>query len=63
VIKTLLKILMILIMLFGLALSILNFLSVENQAIGPKVPEGQVEGTRIVLPDGSIDCQGAPSNC
>jgi hypothetical protein len=60
--KKILKIIMIAIMLLGITLSIINFISVENQA---RIPEAgsSMEGTIIVNPDGTIDCQGAPSNC
>jgi hypothetical protein len=53
---------MILIMLLGITLSILNFISIENQA---KVKPATVtdEGTIIVMPDGRLACQGAPLNC
>ncbi|MGD2090838.1 MAG: hypothetical protein PVH61_31990 [Candidatus Aminicenantes bacterium] len=61
-IKKTIKVIMILIMLLGITLSILNFISIENQA---KVKPATVtdEGTIIVMPDGRLACQGAPLNC
>lgn len=61
-IKIVLKIIMIAIMLLGITLSIINFISVENQAMIHESGSGS-EGTIIVNPDGTIDCQGPPLNC
>ena len=64
VVKGILKIVLVIIMLLGMTISIFNFLSIENQAIGPKTPgEQDEEGTIVVLPDGRLGCQGAPLNC
>lgn len=61
-INRVLKIVMILIMLLGITLSIINFISIESHAGIPDAGVG-LSGTIVILPDGSIDCQGAPSNC
>ncbi|MFC2146385.1 hypothetical protein ACFLRT_03385 [Acidobacteriota bacterium] len=63
VVKRTLKIVLVIIMLVGMTISVFNLLSVENQAIGIQVPGEQGDGTTIVLPDGGIDCQGAPLDC
>lgn len=60
--KRTLKIVLVIIMLFGITLCISNMLSIANQA---KIPEGGIgfEDTIVELPDGTFDCQGFPLDC
>lgn len=62
VLKRTLKIVLVIIMIFGLMLSISNLLSIESQAKGPEGGIGY-EDTIIVNPDGTIDCQGPEYDC
>jgi hypothetical protein len=60
VLRGILKVVLVIVMILGLTISIANFLSIESQAKGP---EGGIDGTVVILPDGRIGCQGEPDNC
>jgi hypothetical protein len=64
VLKRTLKIVLVIIMLLGMTISIFNLLAIENQATRDGGGgEAGIDGTTVVLPDGRIDCQGAPLDC
>ena len=51
--KKVLKIIIIILMILGITLSVLNFISVDNIALRPNA-EGSIDGS---------DCAGEPLNC
>ena len=62
-VKKALKALMVIIMFVGITISVTNLLSTESQAKWIEDEGEGNNGTSIVNPDGSFDCQGAPLDC
>jgi hypothetical protein len=60
VMRRVLKIIMIVIMLLGIATSIFNFISIESHA---SAGGSGNDGTIVEDPDGGEDCLGAPLDC
>jgi hypothetical protein len=58
--RRVLKLTMIILMIVGITLSVLNFISVDNIAVKDPIP-GNGIGTQG--PNGPLDCTGPPLNC
>ena len=61
------KIMMIMVIFLAIVFSVLNFISIESQAgisnLPPDAGGDSYTGTSVILPDGTVACQGSPLNC
>lgn len=59
--RKILKLLMVVLIVLGITLSVLNFISIDNMANPIPFPGAEVIGTEG--PGGSWDCTGRPFDC